>query len=450
MFKTTILLAFTTLIASMTVAQVPFTTTPNAIIKQSGGALITLNNIDLIFNSNFEQSSGDGIFRFTGNGNSQIAGTGNLLIDVLDISKSGSGKVLLNRNLRIGSEVNLNSGNLELANGIMVLEGNSVLNGENEDSRVTGTGGFVEKTMVLNAPTNVNPGNLGAIITSTSNLGSTTIHRGHTSQVNGAGAGNSILRFYDITPVNNTSTITLKFQYMDAELNGLNEADLVQWRRTSPPTWIMEGFDARNTGVDIVTKSGITQFGRFTLSDVNNPLPLHFLSFNVECDNGSVVAKVVTTQEANVDHLELQGSVDGQPWVTKQRLLANNTPGDHTYRFTDASPVSGEVYQVASLDIDGRQSYTNSIRSTCSSINTWKAWPNPVHDRLNISVPPNVNGQVAISVYDAQGRLTIRQEARVTSTSNIISIDVSRLAKGIYQVVLVSANGLQTAIQVIK
>jgi hypothetical protein len=45
---------------------------------------------------------------------------------------------------------------------------------------------------------NSNPANLGIFITSDKNLGNVTIRRGHQSQPNISGSGNSILRYYDI------------------------------------------------------------------------------------------------------------------------------------------------------------------------------------------------------------------------------------------------------------
>ena len=57
------------------------------------------------------------------------------------------------------------------------------LDAENENSRITGTnGGEVFFSTELNAPAGANPGNLGAIITSTQNLGNVLIKRGHRSQ----------------------------------------------------------------------------------------------------------------------------------------------------------------------------------------------------------------------------------------------------------------------------
>jgi hypothetical protein len=79
------------------------------------------------------------------------------------------------------------------------LNNTAYLNNENEISRITGpTGGYVEATATLNAPSLLNPGNLGVYISTAEDPGVTVIRRGHVSQQNSYGDGNSIYRYYDI------------------------------------------------------------------------------------------------------------------------------------------------------------------------------------------------------------------------------------------------------------
>ena len=119
------------------------------------------------------------------------------------------------------------SGNLDLNNNDLLLgNSNSVITGESPNSYITGTsGGEVIISVALNNPNAENPGNIGATISSFANLGTTTIKRGHLSlDVNGSIA---IDRYYDIIPTNNTALdATVRFSYMDHELNGLVEGDL--------------------------------------------------------------------------------------------------------------------------------------------------------------------------------------------------------------------------------
>src|SRR5581483_2431126 len=118
----------------------------------------------------------------------------------MELNKTGA-SLLLQNHLTINHQLLFTSGLLNLNNYHITLGAAAALSGESETSRITGTtGGYVQITSNLNAPSAINPGNLGAIITSAQNLGSTVIRRGHISQVNGGGMGNSVFRYYDITP----------------------------------------------------------------------------------------------------------------------------------------------------------------------------------------------------------------------------------------------------------
>ena len=176
-----------------------------AVLKTTGGAIITLQDMNLDNDGTINQAVGEGTFRFTGTGNNTISGTSISLFDIMEIAKTGAAKILLQQNLNVGSAINFTTGQIDLNGNNIVLQPTALLNGESELSRITGTtGGYIEITNTLNAPSSTNPGNLGAIFTSAANMGSTLIRRGHQSQTNAGGGGNSVHRYYNITPTTNT------------------------------------------------------------------------------------------------------------------------------------------------------------------------------------------------------------------------------------------------------
>src|SRR5262249_37360711 len=136
------------------------------------------------------------------------------------------------------------------------------LQNENENSRVTGpNGGEVLFDTVLNAPVAANPGNLGAVITSTQNLGDVIIKRGHESQVIGNGASNSLFRYYEIIPANNNNlNATLRFNYFDGELGSLDESKLVFYKSDDSTNWAIQGFTSGNATTNFVEKTAINSY----------------------------------------------------------------------------------------------------------------------------------------------------------------------------------------------
>jgi len=201
-----------------------------AFLKVSGAAFIKINNANLDIAGGF--SAGSGTVEFQGNGtNDTISATQPPMFNNLVVNKPGL-KVQLNTDIQADGNVTFTDGTLELNMKNLTLgQPNGTLVNETEASHITGlTGGEVILTTNLNNPNATNPGNIGVNITSGSNLGATTIRRGHTPLVMPV-LGNSANRYFDISPANNNNLdATLQFKYFDSELNGLTETNLNLFR----------------------------------------------------------------------------------------------------------------------------------------------------------------------------------------------------------------------------
>ncbi|MEZ4966238.1 MAG: MopE-related protein [Saprospiraceae bacterium] len=206
---------------------------------------------------------------FSGTGTQSISSGFNLYKLVID---KPSGNAQLGGNITVANELNMVSGNLDLRAKELELIGNGAIIGEGPSSYIygippppfTGFGGVVKKTVDLDDPTAANPGNIGVSITSPANLGSTTIQRGHdVQQVNGEA---SILRYYDISPANNTGLdATVRFSYFDHELNGLVEGELSPYRFTGTD-WDFYAASARDATANWVETQNVDAFSKWTLA----------------------------------------------------------------------------------------------------------------------------------------------------------------------------------------
>ena len=447
----TLCIVATTIVSAQNVLKI----TSGAIFKTTGGAVITLQDVDLDNDGTISQAVGEGVFKFTGTQNNTIAGTSAPLFDILEIAKTGSAKISLLRTVNVGSAINFTSGLIDLNNNNLFLQPLALLNSESEFSRIIGSnGGFIEITNTLNAPSSANPGNLGAILSSSQNLGSTIIRRGHTSQVNGFGIGSSILRYYDILPTNNAGlNATLRFQYLDAELNGFDENTIVLWKSANNTTWTQQGFTSRNTSSNYVEKTAIADFSRWTLSSANNPLPVQFLLFNVRCTGNNVMINWKTAQEQNTDRFIVEKSTDGIRWTNIGTVpAAGNSSIERSYSYNDNSLVAGgTMYRIAEYDIDGRIQYTSIIRSDCEAKDSWKIWPNPVQEMLWVNITTTRASSATIKIFDSKGSLVRSQRNALLPGTNQLNIDMQKLPAGTYHVTVEWSNGqTQKSVNVIK
>ena len=420
-------------------------------IKTTGNAVIALQDINLVNNGTISQQTGEGKFIFAGTQPSTISGSSTTTqFDTLFIAKTGTGKVSLAQNITVGSGIKMTSGKIDMLNNNINLLPTAKLVGETETSHITSTGtGYVTITLPLNGPVGNNPGNMGAVISSMQNLGSTTIKRGHASQVNAANVGTSITRYYDIIPTNNTAlNATLRINYLDVELNGLSEADLNTWRSTDNITWQNMGYTNRSTTANYVEKMNIASFSRWTLSTLNNPLPLDFTAFTAECIQGNISLHWTTTQEQNVNHFEIEHSSDAINWRGTGYVAF--AAGTHDYTFKDANKEG--FYRVAVLSNDGTKLYSDVKQAACNNIGSDVAiWPNPATEKVFVKLTSASNDQILVRIYDSKGAVQRQQSYQLSIGDNQVQVDLSRLANGIYWLNLDWNNGANhKAIKVVK
>jgi len=416
--------------------------------------VLTLENFNLEIDGSISTAPGSSVIRLTGNTTTSILGTSPAppLLDVLQIEKTGGANVLLQRNINIRTAVNFTSGLLDLNGNTLFLTTNAVLIGESATSHITGTSGYVEVSQVLNAPVSQNPGNLGAVISSSQNPGLVIVRRGHKSQTNAAGNGNSILRYYDIMPASNTGlNATLRFNYLTDELNGLSENGLVLWKTVNGTTWTNEGFTTRDVGLNYVEKTAIDGFSRWTLSSPGNPLPVEFTFFNTHCENGKVLLTWKTAQELNSSYFNIEKSINGSSWTVIGMVpSAGNSSIERTYQYTDNSISGNALYRVAQYDLDGKSSYSIIVHSSCNGIEAMKLWPNPAQSTSWLSIAASARTPVQIRLYDNKGALVFQQKSTLAASNNQIAIPLYRLAKGTYTVVTDFMNGELKSLKIVK
>lgn len=267
MKKITVLLA--AFICSMQLfGQATFHVSAGTTITACNNAWIVLENMDLINNGTFKQGTGNGNIKFVGNKESYLSGTGVTFFDRLVIEKEPYSQLLLQTSLNIIRQVNFSGGRLNLGNNILDLGNRGVLTGESETSNAFTEGnGYIQVVNYLNNPSRTNTGNLGAVISSSSNLGNTIIRRGHITLMYAGAKRNSIHRYYDIIPANNSNlNATVQFNYFDTEVGNSDESTLSLWKITDDNSWINSGYDKRSSTANYVEKTGINGFTRYTLS----------------------------------------------------------------------------------------------------------------------------------------------------------------------------------------
>lgn len=383
--------------------------------------------------------------------NVNITGKGKLLLNgnyaqALDIR----GNKLYSMDIDNPAGVNLASslaadGNVAFIRGILNLQhyvldlgsGNGSLSGESDSSHLTAVTGTVSKTAVFNAPDLFNPGDLGLVVTSTANMGTLTITRGHQQQTS-SNSGLSIDRYFDITApaVNSNLNATFGFSYFNAELAGRAKNELTLWTSSdSGRTWSNLGVDAADTTKDVVIKGGIPHFSRFTLaSTVHNALPLTLLEFMGHRTGGIDRLQWLTADEQNTHLFEVEYSTDGRGFDGVGSIYAIGS-GSHRYSFDHAAG-GPAFYRLKMIDIDGHFTYSIVIEmDDVQNLFQSRVQPNPLYSSTQLVTGDSRLLGTKAQLLDMSGRL-IRTFVIVSTQQ---TIDLSGYGEGTYLIKL--ANG---------
>jgi hypothetical protein len=450
----------------------------------NGNTTVVLQNMDLVNNGSI--SAGTGSFKFTGIQNSMIVGSSMSLFSIIEISKTNNAKVLLGKNISIGSSINFISGQLDLNNNNILMASAANIAGESENNRIIGAnGGFVEITQNMNAPASVNAGNLGATVTSSANLGSVTIRRGHQPQ-SGTGLTNSLNRYYLVTPANNSNlNATLRFRYFDAELNGQNENVLVIYKSNdNGANWNNISQTIRNINADYVEKTGLSSLSLQTLSnDAALADGVTGLVFTAQRKKSTEVQLNWSTQtETNLNGYEVQRRLNNEQSFSVKTFVNSLATGGTSnaslsYSYIDANSYTDtSFYRLRIVDNNGGFTYSDikavpgktkgggngggnphnitNTDSTITTIASGKVIPQNNVEPQKITVGPNPNNGnfwFTVSGIDKETFATLYtidgKQLKQFRVNNLQRQQVSGLSSGIYLLKVPGMDAFKITVQ---
>ena len=193
------------------------------------------------------------------------------------------------------------------------------------------------------------------------------------------------------------------------------------------------------------TKQYGAKFGCFTLPGAG-PLPVSITDLAVNYNNGKTNIVWTSLQEHNLEGYEIQRSADGINFEVAGFVKANNLTSVQQYKFTDniAALTSKYVfYRVRIVDMEHSMKLTNTVSV---KIADWVNGemvisPNPSSNNAQIKIKmikPTIGD---ITVFDAAGKIVLKQQASLLAGNNTIVINnITTLNDGYYTVRLNTNN----------
>jgi hypothetical protein len=171
-------------------------------------------------------------------------------------------------------------------------------------------------------------------------------------------------------------------------------------------------------------------------------LPVQLLYFTGQLTYAGVVLQWATASELNNKHFRIQRSTDQKSWQTIGTLPGNgNSTVKKEYVFTDNAPLAGtSFYRLEQTDQDDSKTYSTVVAITNQHLQA-QVYPNPV--KGNTCYIHTANTPEHIALYDMLGRQT-NDFAIKGMTTGTVSLDLSKLSKGIYYLKLYEHNKVTT------
>lgn len=224
---------------------------------------------------------------------------------------------------------------------------------------------------------------------------------------------------------------------------------LNKWGDFKPTcAWADLGGQRRSVQVPIAgVVDGANFFRSWTLSDINNPLPIELVDFKGECENGKVLLTWVTASETDNDFFTVEKSVDNSDWFPIGTVQgAGNSLSTITYTFNDPHPSGVAYYRLVQTDFDRATSTSPTIMAGCAiqnGIEIVNAWDDG--NLVNLVVSSSLETMLDLDMLDSRGRsMANRPSQAIMNGLTLLTLPKTRIASGVYVLQLRNSEHLLT------
>lgn len=190
---------------------------------------------------------------------------------------------------------------------------------------------------------------------------------------------------------------------------------------------------------NIRSSINFTTFNDFAIADVTSALPVTLISFKGVVNNGTAKLQWLTGNENNIDHYEIEKSVNGINWNTAGALQALTIPQtQNSYLYNDKDPYSGKsYYRLKIIDKNLGAKYSEIISVFNSNPEKPKISLRPSLTDIKQSsivikgIVFSTNEKILLKVFNSGGNLVIK---KVCTAQEQLPLDFHNLPDGMYVV----------------
>lgn len=183
-------------------------------------------------------------------------------------------------------------------------------------------------------------------------------------------------------------------------------------------------------------------------------LPVSILSFTAQKNNKDVQLEWEISDEINMKGYEVQKSLNNSSFETVGFVKALNSLKNQSYNYTDRNAFATSTnvqYRLKQVDGDGSIKYSRVIALKSDASFPDVLFANPFSGALKLQLNLSESKQVAVNVFDMQGRLvaTMQLATYGTASNTIIIPSTSNLKPGAY-LLQINSGKEQNVYKIIK
>ncbi len=205
--------------------------------------------------------------------------------------------------------------------------------------------------------------------------------------------------------------------------------------QTSPTITVNNWPNATYT-CTVTDACGVSRVATF---NINCPLPIEMLNFDVTYNGNNVELNWKTASEINNSHFDIERSADGKTFKKIATIEGNGTSNvSHEYKYVDADGVSGGIYyRLKQVDYDGLYEYSEVKYVYASNSNdVMNVYPNPAENSVTLEFNSYQGKAKSISFMNSLGQVLLEKQIDVVNGANKVEVDINSLPKGNYFILL--------------
>ncbi len=233
--------------------------------------------------------------------------------------------------------------------------------------------------------------------------------------------------------------------------NGMQGYLVDNYTKTSTPL-NMNGSTDYNFSV-IANASSYAANRFMVVFEPNFALPVTITSVTARKTDSKVAVEWKVENQSNMKEYEIERSADGNNFAKIGSVDANNNTAS-SYSFTDAAPATGyNYYRIASVDIDGKVTYTAIVKVQIGGTITGgvSIFPNPiVNATINLQLTNEAQGTYSVKVLNQIGQPVLFTQINHAggTASNAIQLG-QNIPHGVYHVEVVSPSNEVNVIKIL-